>query len=316
MIEGLKKHSKVILGAWDKFWFGPVDLYNLSLFRCVFFSILFLMYSIRFLEVKLLYFDEGLMPFSQAKEFLPEMYVPLFYWFPTTDTLVVILHIAFLLLLLAGALGLLRRWSTWIVFVIHMAFMQRNYTVIYGADLITTFWLLYLSLADHSRSFSIWKKSPCPVVQNQSDLLSSVAYRLIQVQLCIVYAYTGLEKLKGPSWWEGTAVWKVLGNTQLTPMDFSFLVHMPWLFPVMTYSTLLFEVYFPAAVWYKPLRPYWLTLGASFHLIAALTMKLHFFSALMVAAYIPFIPSETWRRLFQYLKGFGKSKLKQSPQPL
>lgn len=300
-MKWLKSELKTVLGAWDKFWFAPVDLYNLSLFRCVLFSLLFIMYGLRMFEIEILFFDNGLMPFSMAKEFPPEFHKAPFYWFPSSDTLVWVAHAAFLILLLCGALGLLRRWSTWIVFALHVAFMQRNYMVIYGADLVSTFWLLYLSLADHSRCFSIWKSDPCPVSTKSSDLLTSVAYRLIQVQLCIIYGYTGLEKLKGASWWEGTATWKVLGNTQLAPMDFSYLLHVPWVIALITYCTLLFEVYFPVAVWFKPLRKYWLGLGAVFHIVAAGTMGLHFFSIIMIAAYIPFISSNSWRALFDWI---------------
>ena len=83
-----KREFKNILDAWDRFWFGPVDLYNLGLFRCVLFSILFVMYFLRILEVRLLFFNEGLMPFSLAKEFPPAFYKPLFFWFPTSNTAV------------------------------------------------------------------------------------------------------------------------------------------------------------------------------------------------------------------------------------
>lgn len=307
---------KTIAMAWDRFWFGPVDLYNLALFRCVFFSVLFIMYSIRMLEVRLLYFTDGLMPASMARVFPPEFYKGPFYWFPMSDALIWWAHLIFVVLLLLGALGLLRRWSTWIVLALHLAFMQRNYMVIYGADLVSTFWLLYLSFADHSRCFSVWKsKTQCPVTMKSSDIITSVAYRLIQVQLCIIYGYTGLEKLKGSTWWEGTAVWKVLGNTQLAPIDFSFLVHVPWVIALLTYFTLLFEVYFPVAIWFKPLRKYWLTVGATFHLLAAGTMGLHFFSIIMITTYILFIPSEQWQRFFEWSSGFaGKWKLWR-PQP-
>jgi hypothetical protein len=298
----LKTEIKNLTAAWDRFWFAPVDLYNLALFRCVFFCVLFVMYVLRFFEIKLLFYNEGLMPFALAKEFAPPFYAPLFYWFPTSNVGILTAYLVFLVLLLLGALGFLRRWSTWLVLALHLAFLQRNYTVIYGADLISSFWLFYLSLADHSRGFRVWKSEACPVVHQQNDLLTSVAYRLIQIQLCITYGYTGLEKLKGTSWWEGTAVWKVLGNTQLAPMDFSFMVRFPVLIALMTYSTLLFEIYFPVAVWYKPLRKYWLSLGAAFHLVAAWSMGLHFFSLLMIVAYIPFISSQTWREFLARAK--------------
>ncbi len=44
---------------------------------------------------------------------------------------------------------------------------------------------------------------------------------------------------------DGTALWSVMANPQMTTMDFSFLKNIPWVIPVMAYVTILFEIYFP-----------------------------------------------------------------------
>lgn len=296
----LKDLTKTLWNRWDHFWFGPMDLYSVSLFRCAVSWILLVAYTVRGFDLKLFYFDEGLLPLAQVKEFLPAFYEPWFYWYPASDQMSVIFHCAFLLVLLLLALGLIGRRLTWIALALHLAFLQRNNTIIYGADLIASFWLFYLSFIDHNRCFSLWNLRKRQVNKNQtpklSDPVSSMGIRFVQIQLCITYAYTGLEKLKGESWWEGTALWRVIGNTQVTLFDLSFMAHVPLVIALMTFTTLIFEVYFCVMVWLPSIRKVWLSLGAIFHLSVGIMMGLEFFSGLMIAPYLMFLSREEIQR--------------------
>lgn len=277
------------LKSWFQFWFDPIDARLLGLFRTIFASILLIMYSIRFLEFDLLFGKSGLMPFEKASLFPPETHLPLFFWFPHSETALFYCYLVFLGLLLALALGLVGRRLCWLVFALHLMFIQRNMSIMYGADLVSNFFLFYLCFTNSHHYFSIrniffsdWEK---PIV----NWIDSMAFRLIQLQLCVIYGFTGLEKLKGPSWWEGTSVWTVLMNSQQAPFDFSFFAYVPSVVVVMTWMTVLFEIYFPAVIWLKGFRPYWLLIGVAFHMGAAVFMSLPFFSTLMLSSYILFI---------------------------
>lgn len=234
------------------------------------------------------------MPANLASQFMPPFYQPFIYWFPSTNGAVLIVTVAYLSLLLILALGLVGRQLMWLAWLLHLSLIQRNYSVIYGADVVATFWLLYLSLIDSHRYFSVWswwhrrKKDVRGTKELKSDLLSSVGMRLIQMQLCIIYAFTGWEKLKGSEWWEGTAIWQVLGNQFLASVDLSFLVHVPLVVVISTWGTLIFEIYFCVAIWIKKLRPIWLGIGILLHAGIALVMGLYFFSMVMVSAYLLF----------------------------
>ena len=284
---------------WDQFWFSPVDLRSLSLFRFIVGCGLLVMYILRFMDRDILLYEDGLVPSALAQEFLPEFYRSSLQWIPVTDTAVFWVQIIYLLGLGGVVLGLVDRVAMWVLLFLHLALMHRNFTVIYGADLVATFWLFYLGFAHHTQSFSVlrclrsgrwtprefigWADGP-----KLSDLAGTVGVRLIQIQLCVIYGYTGLEKMKGTAWWEGSAVWKVFGNAQLAPMDFSFMAHWPLLVALMTLFTLIFEVYFPVVVWIPSLRKIWLFVGAAFHGGAAVLMGLPFFSLLMVSSYLVF----------------------------
>jgi hypothetical protein len=300
------KYVKDLLKAWDTFWFGNKDVYPLALFRVILGLVLLTMYSVRHMSVSLFYFDSGILPRELIGHVLPPFYRPPIMWFPSSDIGAILLHSSFLVGLLVMVLGVFGRWFQVLLLGMHLMFIFRNPTVIYGADIITSFWLFYLCLSDSREYFSIWNIGRS--VRNRterkipqiSSLLNSVSIRLIQLQLCIIYGYTGMEKLKGQPWWDGTALWNVMGNTQLALMDFSFLMNFPLLIIIGTYFTVVFEVYFPALIWPKKIRPWVLLAGVALHVGIALTMGLVFFSAVMLSAYVLFLEGDSVR--FRFLK--------------
>ena len=131
---------------------------------------------------------------------------------------------------------------------------------------------------------------------------NSLSTRCIQIQLCIIYVYSGLEKIRGMTWWRGDALWYAFGNTQLTYFDMSFLAHMPLVIVALTYLTVIWETYFAVLIWFAPIRKYILLFGLIFHLSIALTMNLVEFSVLMLAPYLLFLERERAGKWYQYLR--------------
>lgn len=261
---------------------------------------MFFMYLIRFQDIELFYTDSGFLNHSMALKLFPEVVRPAWALFLSSDVGIYWSYVLFLALLLALALGLVGRALTWLVLLLHVGFVQRNYGVAYGADVFNTFWLLALSFVDHNKYFnasnlwrSAFRRTPMVKVAKhellESDILSSVGIRLVQLQLCIAYGYTGLEKLKGFGWWEGTAVWYVIGDMNTMMFDLSFLQHAPILVALLTFTTLIFEIYFPVMVWISSIRYWWLLLGIGMHGFIGLFMGLPFFALVMTLAYLPFV---------------------------
>ena len=300
----LKSWCGSVWRAWVEFWFAPRDLFSLGVFRAFYGFVLVIMYSIRQSDWKFLFTDAGMVKASFAGQMMPEFYRPAWQWFPTSPGLALAAHIVFLLALLMLTLGIAARPMAMLAAFLHLGFMQRNMAVIYGADIVNCFWLFYLSLSDSGQEFSLMSRfrKPRPVVAGGANqMLSAVGMRLIQIQLCLIYGYTGLEKLKGVPWWNGSAIWDVFGNQQLMMFEVSFMQHLPLLIAAMTFTTLLFEIYFPVLVWIPRLRPWILSFGVAMHLGIGLFMGLYFFSLCMVAAYIIFIDSSWLRTLFAKL---------------
>ncbi len=306
-MQWIKNKIFLGLGKWDVFWFKPVDTISLSCFRFCFCSTLLVMYLIRFFDIRLFFYENGLMSGADAKA-LYKMYAKTaFNLIPSVDALIYVLYLCFITALLLMALGIYNRLIALITFVLHIIFLQRNPSIIFGADVIATFWLFYLIFANANKQvrwvhyFLNKRKGLISERAEKGDWLNTISLRFVQIQLCVIYMFSGLEKLKGFSWWEGTAIWEALSFYDFTLIDFSFLLSLPLLAGVITAFTVLFEIYFPVLVWTK-LKKILLILGLCFHTGIAICLNIYFFSLIMLSAYIVFIPPETLRRFFVKLK--------------
>jgi hypothetical protein len=139
---------------------------------------------------------------------------------------------------------------------------------------------------------------------------ANVAIRLIQINYCLMYMSAGLSKLKGQSWWNGTAPWFCLTNPEFSPL------HIPafrnalvwlcqeenrWLWEVQMNATSVFtlvlEIGFPFLVWTR-LRPVMVAGAILLHLGIALSMGLIVFSLFMFTLQLAWMTPAGIRRVF------------------
>lgn len=291
----IKNELNEIKLLWNQFWFNSSNYYSLSLFRLLFFSGLFIFYSIRALDFQFLFSSHGFLTEKFYLDTVPETYLNFLSLeqFGFNDSLSPFLYGLFLLLILCAILGYGRRWLLIGIWILHIIFIRRFPIAIYGADMVVSCWLLYFILAPGNHYFTLFKKYD---KQDRYPILTSVGCRLFQIQLCVIYAFSGLEKAKGLTWWQGDAVWYVMGNSQIVSMDFGFLAHFPSLVVLLSFSTILWEVYFPFAVWIPKLQKYVLFFGFSMHLFIGVLMNLGFFAWFMLSVYLLFIKSESLQK--------------------
>lgn len=283
-----------IWNRWNSFWFGPVPLLNLAVFRIFLSGILVIQYLTRHRDLELFYTDLGILPKDLALKVLPEGFRPFAVYSFWPDAWVGLVHGFFIFLLILLGLGVAGRLVGLLAVFLHLAFLFRNYGVAFGADQVASFFLLYLALTQSEARLSIrsWWRKKNDKLPLQGDVVTSVFYRMIQIQLCIIYVYSGMEKLKGMSWWDGTAVWSVMANPQFVIADFTWLRHIPLVIVFVSFTTILFEVYFPVLVWVKPLKKYLLWAGVLFHAGIGVIMALWSFALLMLTPYLLFLEEE------------------------
>lgn len=282
---------KSVLRAWDEFWFADRDLKALALFRIFLTGTMALMYLDRQFDIEIFYSANAMLPRGLSLSVIPNYYRPVFEWFFWNDAQAGIFHGLLVLGLLSLCLGIGGRVLTALVWVLNIGFLHRNYSIAFGADVIGNIFLFYMIFTRACDQLSLWNWVRTRKWNREielQDLCNSMFYRLIQVQLCVIYAYTGFEKLRGMSWWDGTALWTVLANPQMVVTDLTWMRNFPFVIVVLTYVTVLFEIYFTPLVWNPKTRRWILILGVFFHLGTAVMMGLWGFGLVMISTYFLF----------------------------
>ncbi|MFD7386002.1 MULTISPECIES: HTTM domain-containing protein [Streptomyces] len=112
----------------------------------------------------------------------------------------------------------------------------------------------------------------------------------IALQMCLVYVVSGLYKVQGQMWQDGTALFYVLRVPEFSFPALSHLVYEnDFLVFSGTYVTVLFLVYFPLGVLVPALRPWAAVMSIGFHLGIGLLMGLTGFALTMVACDLVFL---------------------------
>ncbi len=293
----MKKAFLQLAHRWDRFWFGPQDLLGLATMRIILCGTMTLMYFFRSFYMN--YYDEtGWIPRSKALFAFPELIRPAFAWFFWPDSWNLPVHSVLVLSLALLTLGIGGRALMALAWILDMGFIQRNYAVNFGADLICGIFLFYMLFTQSCERLSLVNYFRKKKVFRQSDPLSSIMIRMMQFQIFVIYTYTGLEKLKGATWWDGTALWSVFANPQMVAFDMTFMRYFPTLIAMLSLLTLCFEIYFVPAVLNRRTRLLWFVIGWGFHAGIAFSMGLLPFSAVMVSTYFLFLNPLEMRREF------------------
>lgn len=276
----IKKIIKKIWTYWENFWWADIDGRSVVATRVTFGLSAIGVTALRFWNMDL-YNEKSLALKNEALNLMDPFTVPLLSWNFWPDSWALFMQIILMILLVLFTLGWTRRPFIFAAWVIHIGFMQRNFSASMGVDTMILVFLLYLSFVQ------VWKKA-------NYDGFSRIMIKMIQVHLAIIYFYTGLEKLRGSSWWEGSALWLVFNNTQITLWDLTWMAHFPVALALFAHTTVLFELFFPAFIINPKTKFLWLGLGIFFHLGIAVTLDLWGFSGLMLSQYFLYIRKEEW----------------------
>jgi len=113
--------------------------------------------------------------------------------------------------------------------------------------------------------------------------------RLMQCQVAIIYASSGLWKLFGPVWRDGSGVYYALSNNVFHRAPQAIPAGAATMMSVFTYGTLLFELAFPLLMLTKPTRRLAFAAGIALHVGLCIALELGLFSWLMIASYLAFL---------------------------
>ena len=274
--------------AWTAFWFTPSNPFLLSVLRIFVGSLLAWSNFVWLLD------QEGFFGLSgwQSAGNVWRLNDQPWHWswyFPAqtllaTKSLTAVSLLASILL----SVGLLTRPAACIAFAGYVSAVNRAPLNTFGFDDVLGIMLVPLIIGTAGARLSvdsIFRKK-----QSVANTETTIALRLIQVHLCILYFFSGCGKLLGASWWEGTALWGAVANIQYRTIDLTFLAWHPLLINALTLGTLFWEVSYSALIWPRLTRPLVLAMAAFVHLGIGLTMGMMEFGIAMLIANMAFLP--------------------------
>jgi len=232
------------------------------------------------------------------------------------------IHILHLIVIVLFTVGYQTRVTSVLTWIAGLAYLHRNPLVLFGQDTMMNLCLFYLMLAPCGAIWSVdaliarYRKAKKDLAEGRTPAPATVTplvsagfvIRLLQVHYCLMYLSAGLSKLKGNSWWNGTAPWFTMNNPEFSPVHISwfrefasFLCQNRVLFEAYMSAgvvfTLALEIGFPFAVWTR-LRPWFVGGAILLHLGIALNMGLIVFSLFMFALLLAWMTPEAIRSVF------------------
>jgi len=200
-------------------------------------------------------------------------------------------------------IGLFCRSAAIVAWFVHLAAVASGGLMSYGVDNFMTIGLFYLMLSPLPDRFSVdsrlWRRPK----QNRRTL--GFFQRVLQLHLCLIYFFGGLDKCLGLGWWNGTSIWRALTRPPFNVIAPHLIAQWGFLLPAVGIMVWVLEIGYPFFIWPKSTRLIWFTGVLTMHLGIALAMGMYLFASIMIvlnlAAFGPGLMR--WRRSNAHVVG-------------
>jgi len=217
---------------------------------------------------------------------------------------------------LGMTVGLWTRTTTVAAWALACSFQTRLWPMNNGGDALYRIGLFYLifSRAGAAWSADAWLRRrrglPTP------ERVPPWPMRLLQIQLVLVYLFSGVAKVAGGypedaasvwdavrrhDYWNGTAVYWLLNDATLNRVPYRLAPVPLAVCRLLSWATLVFELGFPWLVLWRRTRPWLLLGGLGFHLGILLATEVGWFSPVMMCWYALFVRPSTATGILQRL---------------
>jgi hypothetical protein len=210
-------------------------------------------------------------------------------------------------------LGFFTRLAIPLVWFMTLMVCHRMTGFLFGLDQVVMMLAMYLMLAPSGSTMSLDARLSKRFLSSSkssslggwlfpTDTPSSmvtVATRLIQIHLCIVYLFGGISKLRGEMWWDGSALWFSAVAYEYQSLDLTWIGRYPLLGAILTHVTVFWETFYCALVWPRWSRYIMLGLAVAVHGGIAIFLGMITFGWMMIVANLAFVEPECIDRLMR-----------------
>jgi hypothetical protein len=237
-------------------------------------------------------------------------------------------------------LGFATRIAALAALLLASTFHHRLPSLMNGGDDLFRNGLYFLVLSPAGAVWSLdrffWRK-----IRGRTDsapvMIAPWSVRLMQIQICFMYFFTGVAKLGdgfdprliasegwGPffaawvqnDWLDGQALYWVLNDVAVMRWPYSRLAVPMLLCRLASWGTIAFEIGFSFLICIRPLRKWILIGGLLLHLGILATMEIGWFSQVTLCWYVLWVPGERISALFHGLRNRLTRVRAESPEPV
>lgn len=298
--------GRAAVAGWNKFWFAPSDVATLALIRILAGSMLVYTHLVWMKELETFVAVDGLIPRATVEAFYGERmkWAFTYLWQCDSPTTLWAAHIVGLIVLVMFTAGLYTRVTSILSFLITLSYIHRLPGALFGLDQMNGMLVTYLMLAPCGAAYSVdrWlaaRRAGHSLPPAAPTTSTTIATRLIQLHMCVIYFFAGLGKLQGDSWWAGDALWGAAANLEYQTLDITWLAYCPLLTAFLTQASAYWELAFCVIVWPRLLRPLTMAFAVPLHLGIGIALGLMTFGLIMPVGVMSFTSPWLIRRLIE-----------------
>jgi hypothetical protein len=295
VIAYLKATAQSVAADWNRFWYTPADPTLLGFIRILTGVMLLYTHAVWGLALGDFFTSTAWLTPSLVRHMQANQYTYSF-WFLVGDGWIWPVYAASMAVFALFTIGLFTRVTSILALVTAISFANRVPPALFGLDQINVMLTLYLTLGGSGAALSLdrWlaKKRSGRSAPPARSASASLAIRLIQVHMCVIYFFAGVSKLQGPAWWTGEAMWLAFANLEYQSLDMTWLAWHPWLVNAMSHASVLWELSFCVLIWQKRLRPLVLALAVVLHVGIGACLGMWTFGLIMLVGCASFLPND------------------------
>lgn len=293
--------------GWNDFWFAATDPALLSLLRMMTGLMLFYTHLVWSMDLSAFFGPKAWITLPVLKkihEFEGSNYAWSHFNLIESVWLVWVVHILALVILLMFTLGLFSRTTAVMAWLITVSYLNRISLAEFGLDRVNVMLAMYVMLGPCGARYSIdsWlrrRRNEGAGEDVSHSSAATLAVRLIQIHMCVIYFFAGSRKLLGGAWWDGSAMWQSVANLEYQSLDMTWLAAWPLLTTFLTHLTVFFELAYPALIWPRLTRPIVLMLALFLHLGIVLALGMPTFGLAMLIGNSAFLSPGLVRALLE-----------------
>ncbi len=281
-----------LVRGWVTFWFEMPDTRAVDLVRVGLGLTLFFSYATIFGHVEAFYTEDGWMPLALTPSIEAESTSLSVLFVARTPAAAWALWAVTLAAAAAYTVGWRSNIAKVVLLVAHYSFTRRAPAIAYGVDDLCSNLLFIQCFVPMGHALAVDARRRAPLLLAPwRQTARSMGLRLSQVQMAIIMAFAGLEKLQGDDWWEGLGVWFAMTDWEFNFFPLEPFAASPYLLNVLGFGSVLFELAYPALIWHRRSRGPILLLAIGLHIGVAAVMGLWLFSAAMLVSHMAFAPA-------------------------